>query len=38
MATVGNYGVYEALLLTPVEGSEFADVYYSLQLVLSNIY
>ena len=26
MATIGNYGVYEALLQTPVEGPEFADV------------
>ena len=25
MATIGNYGVYEALLQTPVEGPEFAD-------------
>ena len=35
MATIGNYGVYEALLQTPVEGPEFADVNtYSYEHVL----
>ena len=34
MATIGNYGVYEALLQTPVEGPEFADEVSSITMTI----